>query len=172
VSVEKHHQTTRITIRQWSEQHPVHDRKHGRRRADAQRERDHDHRAEGWMTRAHPKGVPHVTQDIVEPGAVATGPHAFFRLLDAAEIEDGHSASFSGRHSVAHFVGNRHLDKRTHLLVEVLFGLVATDNPAPYRREAMQERHAPSRTLVTANETRFHRSRCRSSWRRPAAVSR
>ena len=40
------------------------------------------------------------------------------------------------------------------------------------RGEAMEERHAPSSTLATANETRVHRSRCCSSCFRPEAVRR
>ena len=58
------------------------------------------------------------------------------------------------------------------LVVQVLLGSVPMDERAQDRRDAMQERHAPSSTLVTANETRFHRSRRCSSCRRPEAVRR
>ena len=39
-------------------------------------------------------------------------------------------------------------------------------------RDAVQEPHAPSRTLATATDTRFQRSRCCSSCFRPEAVRR
>ena len=93
-------------------------------------------------------------------------------LFDPAKIEHGQTACLGRRRPVAHLVGGGHIDKGLQLVVQVLLGAVAVKQPAHDRREAMQERHAPSNTLATANETRFHRSRCCSSCRRPEAVRR
>ena len=103
---------------------------------------------------------------------MAIGADAFLRLFDPTEIENSQTTRVDGRHAIAHLVGSGHVDKGLHFIVQVLFDSVPMDEPAYDRREAMQERHAPSNTLATANETRFHRSRCCSSCRRPEAVRR
>ena len=59
VSVEEHHQAARITIRQWSKQHAVHDRKDRRRRADAERQGQNRHAGERGLPSQEP---PRMTQ--------------------------------------------------------------------------------------------------------------
>ena len=114
----------------------------------------------------------HIPAGRVEPGAMASGPHALLRLLHTAHLEHRQAAGLGGRRAVADLVGGGHLDEGLQFIVQVGLGPVPVDDPAHHGRQAMQELHAPSSTLVTAKETRFHRSRCCSSWRRPEAVRR
>ena len=90
---------------------------------------------------------------------MTSGSNAFFRLLHAAKMEHSQSARVGGRRAVAHLVGGCHVDKGLQFVVQVLLGPVPMDQPAHDRREAMHERHAPSSTLLTANETLSQRSR-------------
>ena len=103
---------------------------------------------------------------------MASPQNPFLDRLDAAELEDGQPAGFRTGESVAHPVGSRHLDERLELLVHALLGARPMKQPVEDGGQAMQQCHAPSSTLVMANATRSHRSRCCSSWRRPAGVSR
>ena len=75
-------------------------------------------------------------------------------------------------YQVADVIGGSHVDERVELIVHVCLGLAPAESPSRNGREPIQEHQAPSRTLMTANDTRFHRSRCCSSWRLPEAVSR
>ena len=59
VPVKEHHQATRITIGQRSKQHAVHDRKHRRRRADAERQGQNRHAGERGLPSQEP---PRMTQ--------------------------------------------------------------------------------------------------------------
>ena len=103
---------------------------------------------------------------------MATISNAFLGLFQASQLERGSTAGFGRCCTVADFVGGGHVDENLQLVVQILFGSVPTRDPAHDGRKAMQERHAPSKTLVTANETRFQRSRCCSSCRLPEAVRR
>jgi hypothetical protein len=98
--------------------------------------------------------------------------HALLGLFYTAKVEDGLAAGIDRRHPVAHLVGGGHVDKGFQLVVQVTVSTIPMDHPPHNGCNAMQERHAPSRTLVTANETLFQRSRCCSSCRRPDAVRR
>ena len=119
-----------------------------------------------------PHSVADVRHDHIEPGAMATASHVFLGLFHSSQLEQGQTTGLGGRRSVADFFGGRHVDERLQLVVQILLGSIPTRDPADDGREAVQERHAPSRTLVTANDTRFQRSRCCSSCRRPEAVRR
>ena len=103
---------------------------------------------------------------------MASGPNALLRLFHTAQLEHGQTTGLGGRRAVANLVGGSHVDEGLQLVVQVALGLSAPDHPPHDRGDAMQERHAPSRTLATANETLFQRSRWCSSWRRPEAVKR
>ena len=98
--------------------------------------------------------------------------NAFLDLFQAFELKCGSPARLGTRRAVANLVGRSHVDEDFQLVVQVALGLVPPEHPPHDRREAMQEHHAPSNTLATANETRFHRARCCSRWRRPEAVRR
>ena len=83
---------------------------------------------------------------------MAGASHVFLGLFHASELEPGSTAGFGRRRSVADLVGGRHVDERFQLVVQVVLGLFAADDPPHDGREAMQERHAPSSTLATAND--------------------
>ena len=170
--VPDHHETVRVGVGQRADQHRVEGAEHRGNPADAERERRDRDRRERRIASDLPQSVADVPPDRVEPGAMATGSHAFLGLFHAAQLEHGQTAGLGGRRAVADFVGGGHVDERLQLVVQILLGSVPMGDPAHDGRKAMQERHAPSRTLVTANETRFQRSRCCSSCRRPEAVRR
>ena len=60
VSVIQNHQAAWITIWQRSKQHAVDDRKHRRRRADAERQGENRHTSERRLPLQHPQGMTHV----------------------------------------------------------------------------------------------------------------
>jgi hypothetical protein len=85
--------------------------------------------------------------------------NAFLGPFHASELERSATAGLGARRAVADLVGGRHVDKGLQLVVQVALGLVPPEDPPQDRSEAMQQCHAPSRTLVTASETRFQRAR-------------
>jgi hypothetical protein len=91
-------------------------------------------------------------------------------LLDAAEMKHGLPMRVGQRDPVANLLGRGHLEERLQLVLHVPFGLAPEEQPPHHRPQTMDKRHAPSSTLAIANETRFQRSRCFSSCRRPEAV--
>src|SRR5262249_34270751 len=113
-----------------------------------------------------------VSPHIVDPGTIARGAHPLFRLLDSPKVKSSQSMRVGSVCSMAHHVRGCHLHEQLHFVVQVPFGSVPAHDPPENRCEPVQEAHAPSNTLVTANEMRFQRSRCCSSWRRPEAVRR
>ena len=170
--VPDHDETVGIRIGQRSNQYRVHDTKHRSIHADAKCERRDRDARECRIVSDLTQSVAHISPDHIEPGTIARRAHALLRLLDSAKVKDCQSLRLGCGGSAAPPVGGGHIGKGLHFVVQVLFGSVPTHDPAQNRCEAMQERHAPSKTLVTANETRFHRSRCCSSCRRPDAVRR
>ena len=96
----------------------------------------------------------------------------FLGLFNAAELENRQAARFARRQSVAHLLGGGHVDECLELVIQALLGPVPMEQPAQDGREPMQERHAPSKTLVIAKAIRSQRCRCRSSCLRPDGVSR
>src|SRR5688572_18545485 len=102
---------------------------------------------------------------------MTSASHPFLRLFHATELQCGTTLRIVRCRAVADLSGGHHVDKRAQLVVELLLDGVPPKQPARDRLHAMQEHHAPSSTLVTANDTRFHRSRCCSSSLRPDAVS-
>src|SRR5690348_7857183 len=103
---------------------------------------------------------------------MTTAAYLFLDLLQPSHLEEGKTVGFGGRCSRANLVSGRHVDERLQLVVQVLFGSLATHDPEHDGLHAIEEHHAPSRTQVTANVARFQRSRCCASWRFPAAVRR
>ena len=166
------HQLARVVHRQHPEHQRIDQAEDRRIGADAQGEREHDHHCEGAIPEGHPHGVAQIPSDLVEPPPMATRPDAFFRLLHAAELKNGEAPRLVRRHAITDLVGGGHVDERLQFVVQITFGPVSLDDSAHDGGEAMQKRHAPSSTLATATETRSQRSRCCSSCRRPAAVSR
>ena len=118
------------------------------------------------------QSVADVPPDLVEPGAATGGSDPFLRLFHPAEMHQRRAPRVGWRARLAHAVRGGHVDERLQLVGHVALGPVPMDDPAHDGRKAMQERHAPSSTLVTANEMRLHRSRCCSSCRLPEAVRR
>ena len=102
---------------------------------------------------------------------MATISNPCLGLFQASQLERGSTAGFGRCRTVADFVGGGHVDESPQLVVQILFGSIPTRDPAHDGHKAMQKRHAPSRTLATANETRFQRARCCSSWRRLSSFS-
>ena len=131
----------RLAHRQRSQHQRVDDAEDCRVRANAQRQRDHDNGAERRTSSAHAQGVTHVSRDLVEPGAVASGSDALFRLLHSPEIEYRDTPRIDRRRSVAHVIRRGHVDERLQLVIQVLLGSVAVDQPADYRGQAMQKYH-------------------------------
>ena len=119
-----------------------------------------------------PQSVADVPPGNVEPAAMAAASNLFLDLLQPSQFEHGKTAGLGGRGAGVNLVGGCHVDERLQLVVQILFGAIPARDPEHDGPQAMQQRHAPSRTHVTANVARFQRSRCCSSWRFPAAVSR
>ena len=170
--VPDHHETVRIGVGQGADQHRVEGAEHRSNPADAERERRDRDRRERRIASDLPQSIAYIPPGSVEPRAMASGPNAFLRLLHAAHLEHRQAAGLGGRRAVADLVGGGHVDERLQFIVQVGLGPLPVDDPAHHGRKAVQEHHAPSSTLVTAKETRFQRSRCCSSWRRPEAVRR
>jgi hypothetical protein len=78
---------------------------------------------------------------------MATTPDTFLGLFKASQLERGSTAGFGRCNAVADFVGGGHVDERVKLLVQFLFRVVSTRDPAHDGRQSMQECHAPSRHL-------------------------
>ena len=72
--------------------------------------------------------------------------NSFLDLLQPSEFEHGEAAGLGGRGAGANLVGGRHVDERLQLVVQILLGPISMDDPAHDGPQAMQERHAPSRT--------------------------
>ena len=170
--VPDHHETFRVGVGEGTDQHGIDGAEHRRRPADAERERrDRDGRERGIAPDLTP-AVTDIAPGRVEPSAMPAGPHVLFRLLEpptwsiarrrasagVAPLRTRSAAAISTNDCSSSFSSVSALSRR--------------DDPAHDRRQAMQDHHAPSSTLVTAKETRLHRSRCCSSWRLPAAVRR
>src|SRR5688572_24944938 len=152
-----------LNASQRREQHAVPHAEDCRVGADAEREgRDHDDR-EHRISPDLAKPVTEIASAFVERAAVAIGSNAFLRLRNATEIEQCQASRFGGWDTVPDSVACRHVDKRLELVVQVLLGPVPTEHPSQDRSKAVEEYHAPSSTLLTANDTRFQRSRCCSS---------
>jgi hypothetical protein len=166
------HQLLGSGIPEWPQDHGVDDREDRGVGADAQSQRQQRHGGEHGTAPKRAEPVAQISSDLVQPGAVPSRSDAFLGLFDAAEMKHRRSPCVGRRRAVTHPLGSSHFHKRLQLVVQVSLSMVATDHPTHDRREAMQERHAPSSTLATANETRFQRSRCCSSYRRPDTVSR
>ena len=166
------HQLPRVAHRQHPEHQRIDQAEDRRVGADAQSEREHDDHREGAIPEGHPHGVAQIPSDLVEPPAMPPRTNAFFRLLHAAELQEGEAPRLVRRHAIAHLIRGGHVDERLQFVVQIALGPISRDDSAHDGGEAMQKRHAPSRTLVTATDTRSQRSRCCSSCRRPAAVSR
>jgi hypothetical protein len=102
VSVKECHQATRITIRQWSKQHAVHDRKDRGRRADAERQGQNRHCSERGLP---PQEPPRMSQipDGRRPRRQPQGlcPNIGCRRNDVPEIAAAH---FGGRQAACHVV--------------------------------------------------------------------
>ena len=116
--------------------------------------------------------MPNVAANFVEPGTMTSRPDPLLCLFNTAKLEDRQTSRLVRRHAVAHPVSSSHIDESSQFVVQIPLRSVPTKRPTQDRREAMQNCQAPSSTLVTANATRFQRSRCCSSWRRPEAVRR
>ena len=170
--VPDHHETARIGVGHGADQHRVEGAEHRGNPADAERERRDRDRRERRIASDLPHSIAEIPPGGVKPGARASGPNALLRLLHAAHLEHSQATGLGGRRTVADLVGGGHLDKRLQFIVQIGLDPLPVDDPAQHGRKAVQEHHAPSSTLLTAKETRFHRSRCCSSWRRPAAVRR
>ena len=94
-----------------------------------------------------------------------------FHALDATDLGEGEAASLGGRNTLPDPVGGGHLDERSNLVVELLLDAIPAEDPGCDRRQATKDGHAPSSTLLIANETRSQRRLCCSSCLRPDAVS-
>jgi hypothetical protein len=73
-------------------------------------------------------------------------------LFDAAEVKHGQVAHVGGRRAIAHSIDGRHLDEKG--CSSSLKSCSALSRRAIHRT---RQRDARSRTLVTANESRFQR---------------
>ena len=170
--VPDHYETVRIGVREWAYQHRVDGAEHRRNPADTESERrDRDSR-ERRIASELPQSIADVSPGHLEPCATASTSNAFLGLFQASQLERGSTAGFVNGCTVADLVGGSHVNEGFYLFVQLALGLIPPDHPSHDRSETMQERHAPSRTLATANETRFQRARCCSSCRRPEAVRR
>ena len=170
--VPDHDETAGVGIWQGADQHGIEGAEHRRHPADAERERRNRDRCERRIAPELPHPVTRIPAGHVEPGAVTAGPNALLHLLHTAHLKHRQAAGLGGRRAVADVIGGSHVDERVELIVHVCLGLAPAESPSRNGREPIQEHQAPSRTLMTANDTRFHRSRCCSSWRLPEAVSR
>ena len=101
---------------------------------------------------------------------MTAGANAFLHLVDAAELEQCEPPRLGRGKTIPDPVRSGHLDERTNFVVEKLFGSIPVKDPRHHRRETMKEAHAPSSTLVIANEMRSQRRLCSSSCLRPDAV--
>ncbi len=166
------HQLLRSRIPERPQDRHVEDREDRGVGADAQRQRQQRDGSEHGSSPERADRIAQIPPDLVQPGAVTIRSDAFLRLFHAAEMQHRRSPCVGRRSTIAHSVGGGHVHKRLELVVQVALGLVPMEHPTQDGRGAMQERHAPSSTLATANETRFQRSRCCSSCFRPEGVRR
>ena len=103
---------------------------------------------------------------------MAAGSHPLLHLFRAPELKSGQAARLIWRGAVPPRILRGHVQECLNLVVEIGLGLGAVEHPPQDGGQAMHQPHAPSSTQPTASETRFHRSRWRSSCRFPAAVIR
>ena len=166
------HQLLRRRISERPQNHAPEDREDRRVGADAERQRQQRDGGEHGAAPKRADPVAQIAPDLVQPRAVTRRSDALLRLFHAAEMQHRGSPRLLRRGAVAHVVGRGHLHERLELVVQIALSPVSVDHPAHDGRQAIEERHAPSRTPATANETRFQRSRCCSSCFRPEVVRR
>ncbi len=113
------------------QQQRVDQTEHGRRRTDAERDRDHDGGREARRLAQDADGVPQVARQILEPPGAARAPHLLLRLLDAAELEQRPPARLLRVHAAPHVLLRLPLDVVAQLLVELAL-LAATEEYAAH----------------------------------------
>ena len=170
--VPNHDETVRIGVRQGAYQHRVDGAEHRCKAADAERERrDRDSR-ERRIAPDLPQSIAEVSPGHIEPRAMTTTSNAFLGLFQASQVERGSTAGFR-RVAPSRTSSSAAMSmKACSSSCKSCSALSRLRDPAHDGRQAMPQGHAPSSTLVTANDTRSQRSRCSSSWRRPEAVRR
>ena len=158
-------------IGQRPQEHGVDDAKQRDVGANAQRDRADDHGGERALPGEEPERVANVASEVIEERTVAACTNPLFHRLDAPDLGECEAASLGGRNTFPDPIGGGHLDERPNLVVELLFGAIPAEDPRCDRHQATNDVHAPSSTLLIANEMRSQRRLCWSSCLRPDAVS-
>ena len=108
---DEHRQPLGLLHRQGAQEQAVDDGEDRRVRADAERQRQHDHHGEAAVPDERPERIPDIPTDLIQTGTVTRGSHTLLGLLDAAELEDRQAARLGGRQTVLHLVGRGHVDE-------------------------------------------------------------
>ena len=158
-------------IGQRPQEHGVDDAEQRDVGANAQRERADDHGGERGLPGEKPERVANVASEVIEERTVTACTNPLLHPLDAPDLGECEAASLGGRNTFPDPIGGGHLDERPNLVVELLLGAIPAEDPRCDRHQATNDLHAPSSTLLIANEMRSQRRLCWSSCLRPDAVS-
>ena len=133
-----------VVDRQSAEQHGVHEREHGGRRPDGQRE--DERRPEGVPPVLHqqPGREPQAPLQFVGEPQASREPGCILHALDAAEVRPGAAVRFRRRHASPHQVLRVDGEVKAHLLVERVLEAFPPDQRRQERAQAREQRHAAS----------------------------
>jgi hypothetical protein len=145
------------------------------RGADPNRERRHRDDSESWTLDECPQTVAEILQTGIRECACSAVTDPLFDLLDAAKLDGGRSTRLFPRHAGLHLLGDQHVQRAPHFVIQIALGTIAMVDVSPETREP--QHHGPRPRQVAsaraiAATIRFHWSASSPSCRCPALVSR
>ena len=167
-------ETVGMRIRNGAKQRFIDDGEDGRRRSDAERERQDSAGSESGVPPDDAQAISKISEKRLDPGPRSRVPHALLDLIDAAEVEHRGATRRVGSHSPAAILIGDEIDVRVNFFVQILFDTPTANDVPPDGREPVKKRHVTyaSRARAIAAAIRFHCAFSSPSCRSPGLVRR